>query len=290
MTTLGKILVFINLAFSVLTGALIIMVYVTRTNWHAGYEKVAAELAASRAESARLTTQLLNLRKERDNELTKMKADLDQLAQELKTTQEARDDFKKKLEEEAERAKRSDANTIVSAAAAAQSQALMKDLQTQVEELKTKLVAANEETKSWREKAIKFEIEFNSASDRAQNALTQLEALTREFEKYRGRGNVTGASASGAVAHNPPPEDVRGRVTQTDPQSGLVTISIGSDSGISPQNTLEVYRLEPKPTYVGRLLIMDVRPHEAVGKLITTQRRGVVQVGDEVASNILGKR
>src|SRR5262249_5409530 len=43
MTTMGKILVFINLLFSLLTGALIIMVFITRTNWAAGYTQVDRE-------------------------------------------------------------------------------------------------------------------------------------------------------------------------------------------------------------------------------------------------------
>src|SRR5439155_11186303 len=42
MTAFGKILVFLNLIFALLTGALIGMVYVTRTNWRVNFEQVQA--------------------------------------------------------------------------------------------------------------------------------------------------------------------------------------------------------------------------------------------------------
>ena len=37
MTVFGKILVFLNLLFSVVTGALIVFVFTTRANWVAAY-------------------------------------------------------------------------------------------------------------------------------------------------------------------------------------------------------------------------------------------------------------
>src|SRR5262245_37139301 len=54
MTTMGKILVFINLLFSLLTGALIIMVFITRTNWAAGYAQVSRDLERERAKAENL--------------------------------------------------------------------------------------------------------------------------------------------------------------------------------------------------------------------------------------------
>ena len=40
MTVLGKTLVVVNLVFSVVVGALIVMVYATRTNWQIEYNKL----------------------------------------------------------------------------------------------------------------------------------------------------------------------------------------------------------------------------------------------------------
>ena len=40
MGVLGKILVFVNLVFSLLTAGLIIVVFTTRTNWREAYNKI----------------------------------------------------------------------------------------------------------------------------------------------------------------------------------------------------------------------------------------------------------
>src|SRR5262245_50761372 len=50
MTVLGKILVFVNLVFSLLTAGLIVMVYSTRTNWASAFNKQAATVAIVRAQ------------------------------------------------------------------------------------------------------------------------------------------------------------------------------------------------------------------------------------------------
>src|SRR6266566_4612770 len=49
MTALGKTLVIVNLVFSLVVGALIIMVYVARTNWAAEYSKLTTRYEAANA-------------------------------------------------------------------------------------------------------------------------------------------------------------------------------------------------------------------------------------------------
>src|SRR5437868_6840845 len=51
MTALGKILVFVNLVFSLLTAGLIVMVYTTRTNWASAFAKTTATVAILRAQA-----------------------------------------------------------------------------------------------------------------------------------------------------------------------------------------------------------------------------------------------
>src|SRR5580704_4792069 len=57
MTALGKTLVFFNLLFSLVTGGLIVMVFVTRTNWKEGMDKALAEAKAARAEAVSMKNQ-----------------------------------------------------------------------------------------------------------------------------------------------------------------------------------------------------------------------------------------
>ena len=45
-------------------------------------------------------------------------------------------------------------------------------------------------------------------------------------------------------------------VKATDSQSGYITVSIGSDAGLSKGDTLEVYRLKPEAAYLGKRVMM----------------------------------
>src|SRR6266849_1599561 len=49
MTALGKVLVFFNLLFALVTGGLIVMVFLTRTNWKNGMEAAILETKAAQA-------------------------------------------------------------------------------------------------------------------------------------------------------------------------------------------------------------------------------------------------
>ena len=50
---------------------------------------------------------------------------------------------------------------------------------------------------------------------------------------------------------------------------------------------LVVYRLKPRPEYVGTLSVIDSQPREAVARPIKPFRAGPVQKGDIVASRVL---
>src|SRR5439155_27242967 len=88
---------------------------------------------------------------------------------------------------------------------------------------------------------------------------------------------------------NPPPAYVKGRIEQVDDaDKSLVKISIGSDSGIRKDQTLEVFRVSPSPKYLGRLVIVNAGVHDAVGRLVRQpgMPAEAVQAGDQVASTL----
>ena len=64
-------------------------------------------------------------------------------------------------------------------------------------------------------------------------------------------------------------------------------ISIGSDAGLTRNQTLEVFRLSPLPKYLGTIRILEVSPNEAVAQP-TGRPSAPLQAGDRVASRILG--
>jgi hypothetical protein len=105
-----------------------------------------------------------------------------------------------------------------------------------------------------------------------------------EADKARPEAANKGG-AGPQVPGNPPPVNVGGHIKAIDPKTGLAVIDIGSDVGLKTGHTLEVFRLQPRPEYVGVVLIMEVRAKSAVGKL--TSRGAAWKVGDLVASRVV---
>ncbi len=88
----------------------------------------------------------------------------------------------------------------------------------------------------------------------------------------------------------PPPGDVKGTIQAIDSQAGLVSLNLGSDAGLQAGTTLEVYRLKPKPLFVGTVRVVGVTPTQAVAKPVSPLRAGPIQQGDHVAGQILSRR
>lgn len=84
-----------------------------------------------------------------------------------------------------------------------------------------------------------------------------------------------------------PTDQVRGKITRIDAaDSTLVEVNLGKDAGLEKHNTLEVFRVDPHPEYVGRLRIFEVYSQRAVCRLVSTNplKRLALKVGDQVNS------
>jgi len=126
----------------------------------------------------------------------------------------------------------------------------------------------------------------------------ELPALRKAIKEWIEKGQMErGFAREGRVViemraipiptRNAPTEFVKGRVLKIDETDRtLVRVSLGSDDGVHKDNTLEVYRLQPEPEYLGRLLIREARSKEAVGRLMKPPfARSPLKAGDEVASD-----
>ena len=110
-----------------------------------------------------------------------------------------------------------------------------------------------------------------------------VQALESEREKTAERLEVAGGKE---LIRRPPPDDVQGTIKAIG-RDGLVAITIGSDHGLLRGHTLEVFRTQPKAQYLGVIRLVEVKPHEAVGVMLTPQFRNLIRKGDQVASRIL---
>jgi hypothetical protein len=167
----------------------------------------------------------------------------------------------------------------------------VRKLTATVESLKATIQKLEAELKTSNERLAELLLQHKKLKEEALKAQTELQAalenrrqLAEKLAQVERKLGVLGDNA-GKLARNPPPAQVSGKVKAVEADSGLITISVGSDSGLAKGHTLEVYRLSPKPLYLGYLRIVDVRAKDATGKIAGTSKE-TVQVGDDVASAI----
>jgi hypothetical protein len=282
MTTIGKILVILCFVFSLVVGAFIIMGFSVSTNWEAGYRKLKANFDISEANNRAYIMESNEIRNKAEADAKRLNGEIARKVQDLKDLQAKvdkavadRDDLHNQLK----KIEISQQNTTQELQ---RSKDENKQLQAQVTDREKKIVELAKTAKTQQDNAVQADIRARSFSERLKVVTTALENATRENELLKK--GTTGVR--GQIVSRPPPEDVEGIVKNTDARSGLVTISIGSDAGISKGNSLYIYRLSPKPLYLGEIQILDVNPHEAVGRPVMAQRGNQVQSGDIVASQI----
>jgi hypothetical protein len=133
------------------------------------------------------------------------------------------------------------------------------------------------------DRAVVMEVETKALKDRNVRLLERI----RELEALRpGKDNPPGTP----LERNPPPKEVEGIVLDVDRDSGLLKLSVGSDSGLAKGNTLEVFRLKPTAKYLGTVVIVEVRANDAVAKPLKPPKGDSIQKGDQVASRVLRQR
>lgn len=308
MTAVGKILVFLNLVFSMVVGGFAVVDYAARTHWKDGFEKVKAQNDVLRAAADAYKRDADSLAKEKADLFAKLEAQrvnwdpagkddkdtafrvgeraiavLNDRARTIEELKTQIDTLRKQLAEEKgknvnylamERAYKTDAerrvaDTNILREALKKEQAKSFDLVKEANQARDEMVAA--------------QIAAKTLKDRN----TQLESQVQELARNLAQAKATLGASSGMLAKgvNPPPENVEGLVRRA--EGNLVTISLGSDAGLAKGQTMEVFRLGANARYIGRIRLVEVEAKQAVGQL-TGRATSPIQVGDRVASRILG--
>jgi hypothetical protein len=307
MTKVGKILVFINLVFSLAVGWLIIQVYTASSNWHEGYKKRDADYQVADASAKAATADkqaLLNEKMKFENPLAalagikdgdsaeekerKVRQALETMRTDLAAKVAELDKANLDLRKEKEKTVKSDAIIEASKAEVASRQADVEKMRaTLVAEVQKNIDLVKEASKD-RDRATAAELEAKSFRDRNARLEGQLQEMAKDLARVKANLGATAAQGNRG-GKNPPAENVQGRVKVVD-NSGLIKLSIGSDATLQRGHTLEVFRLGNTPAdakYLGTLRIIEVSPTEAVaqpmGKL-----NDQLRPGDIVASRILG--
>jgi len=290
MTIVGKILVFINLLFSLAVGGLVLVVYMTRVNYADTLKKEQAshkvDIANQKAYEEEYKAQV----KLRQDEEARYKADHERVANLLKDQQKVNSDQGEALNEEKKRADKADALVKAAESEVAKRQQDVEKLRVTLKEEMDKTIKLVKENNDLRERTTAAEIQARTVLEINKRIENEMQTLARDNARMKTNLGTTTTTTVSRTGKNPPPEQIEGLITTTDP-SGLFKISLGSDAGLVRGHTMEVFRVDRqnplRSKYLGTVRIIDVRSNEAVaqpvGKMLDS-----IRVGDEVASRILG--
>lgn len=305
MTVVGKILVFLNLVFSLVVGGFAVVDYAVRTQWASAYKKVQDDNTTLRAAVETFRGESQRLAKERDDLFDNLNA------QRVLFDRDAKDDKEglgsrvaaravavlkeqgtklNQLEQEvgnlrtqlAKEKGESSKYLAMEKVYKTDTERRQQDVKILREALKTeqdKNFKQQQDVNAMRDDMVSAQIAAKTLKDRNGQMEEQLQNLARSLAQLR-----SSSGSGGARGVNPPPEDVQGLVQKKD--GNLVTISIGSDSGLVKGHTLEVFRLGANYGYVGRIKIVEVEAKQAVGEVVGRLTK-TIQVGDRVAPRIM---
>jgi chromosome segregation ATPase len=172
------------------------------------------------------------------------------------------EDTLKRYQENIENVQRLKKELTDAAEKAAQAKALVEKLQKEGEKLRQDAAVARQQL----DKALKLQ----------QEQIEKLQKLDQDLARLQGK------------AGRPPEKDsrppIQGKVKEVQ-QTGSIILSIGSDAGLKKGDKLEVYRLKPKPLYLGQIEITELKATEAVARRIG-MLRDTVRAGDEASTQI----
>lgn len=289
MTIVGKILVFLNLVFSLLVGGLVIFAYTARTNWAVYAEKEKTARQATEANRNQLINEIRDIRRDRDNlvtELTVERENSGKIKQDRDTEIASLKEEYKKLEANLA------AQTINVESTAVASAVREKEVDELLGILKTtqdRVVDLEKEVRAEREEKNRVLVRETFYRARSSALENQLKDAVRDLEQAQQLARSAGATPAGGDRSrgedNPPEGYLEGRVLSVDGTGNYIRISLGRDAGVKLGHTFEVFRLGEDATYLGKVQITSVDTRQALARRLKT-RADRIRTGDQVASRI----
>jgi hypothetical protein len=284
MTFVGKILVIVIMAFSLLFLGISSVVFTTSKNW----------MTATKEEKQKvddLKKKLVDAQAVSDSNkklLDDAKGSFDALAKQLNSRIAAL---------EAENKLNIDSMTSFKAQAAV-AETTAKSTLDEVEAKRKETELLRVQKSSVEKQANEFKLHQAELNDKIRELERQLESATKNNSDLRERvarfsvllrQNGLSDDISRIKGQDSPPP-VQGEVKRIDPTNRVLEISIGSDDGLVEGHKLYVYRLSPRPEFLGEVMIKTVDPDQAVAKVVGNTFQGKkIREGDIVSSTIKSK-
>jgi len=281
MTFVGKILVILIMAFSLVFLGVSTVVFSTATNWKTVAEKSKADLAKAQSKVSDTESR----RKDVESKLEAAKADHLKLVTERENRIKELD---RKIQDSDNQATAARGQLELAQknaqVALAEATARKGETDTLNETLTKAQTQGNQYLAQNLELTDKIRILEREKTTAEQNAkdLRTFKAKAISFMQNKGisTANIDEADANASL----PP--VQGRVKAVNGTNRSVEITIGSNDGLKNGHILQMYRTSPRVEFLGRVKIVNVEPNKAVADVIggTVNGKKILE-GDNVASS-----
>ena len=271
MDTLGKIFVFAVMVMSVVFMSFAIAIFSSHTNWQKESERLQTELEQVTAEREAKESELTTL----IDQNAASKKDQEQVVKKLETALQQKDaelaSLKKKREVELSNLDKDIAELSEAKDERDAADELVGKLREEINGLQSKLKKSVNDGASLAAELHQSESELAMATERKKQ-LEQQVANARVILQQNGLSLTRPETVIPVVG---------GVITAV--ANDLAEVSIGSDDGLQAGHELEVFRADE---YLGRLLVVSVKPDRAVVRVLKDFARGIVQQGDRVATRL----
>jgi hypothetical protein len=280
MTFVGKILVLIITALALVFLGISTVVFSTAVNWKKATDDQKKQVQKLQGETNDLKSQIAGLDKDKTAAESTHKTAIDQ--QDKKVAQ---------LQADIDLA-RDEKTKAVTALEVAQQNAKLALEDSSARKQETELL--REQKAAVEKQANEFKLRQTELNDKIRELTRMLETATNNandlrdrvarFQTLLRRNGLSDDIATVKGTDTPP--SVEGEVSRVEDNKS-VELTIGSDDGLVPGHELFLYRVKPKPEFLGRIKIISVDPDQSVGRIIGATIQGKkIKEGDIVSSTI----
>ncbi len=273
MTVLGKILVFVVLVLSLLWTFLTASTFAARTNWQATAKRYQDETQKAGTSATALAAQIAAEREAAAETTRVIREDRDRYASTTDLIGKDRDQLRQQYNELLESTKKQSAEA---APLIGQKQKLIDEVTLKDDQIRQKDAEINRLVLSEQAAVVKAgerSSEAKAQTERANRLADQVQALREALESVKLAGGARPGQPAGVRV--PAPSQFRASVVGAQAVGGetYVTINQGLDAGLQKNTELTLQRLTGGGQYLGRLVITEVNPKDAIGKFVPPQGR-----------------
>lgn len=154
--------------------------------------------------------------------------------------------------------------------------------QKEIEQISSDLASAQEKRSEYLSELAKVVGELHEQATTIGDIEKRNKALQEDFDKAKSVLDMNNLTASPELYDRVPAKNITATVVAVkDGSPKLVLIDAGSDSGLKSKHLLEAYK---GATYLGRVEVVTVDPHQAVCQILPQYQQGEIMEGDRVSA------